>query len=565
MTNLLFTDSFDRPASYWLRRAEQHRQRGDLLRAAVLERHAARSDPQSSAALTRYAQTLRELHCYEASNREAFAALARRPDQTALYGLVAQNLLEMGREDECLDAASLYSNAVYAPEELPSWNDDVLDLQSSLWTEPPPRRKARLQGLLTMAARQIAAGDTVQARRRLRRASQRPFQAPCTRRDELYALLWEEEGKPLPAMAYMNKALEQDPEDVRLKCSAACLFDRLGQREQAKGLLVSAALKAENPSQELTVCLSSDLTGMPYVAYAMLRCALRRRADRYPVCHDLCVCCLRMGFLNEASHYIRLCRDIDPEDVSGIWLFQLVTTLKAQQAGREQVMQASQGAAYYGALCAPALEMALLPVMDLFARGPQALADALTSQPQIRRYFLYALQSPMEGPADLLSPVCACLPPAEAEHLLREILMQSDRELPAKGTAMSLLCDMGAQPPYVVRQEGRIFQADPSQPPPDNPSFRQVYLMRKVRQASRICPDPGFAPWALQALHRMTRAQRTRIIADPGRVWALALAMRYQALHGLGPVEIDLYALNPTRLAELNRALRLLRRVEGEP
>ena len=38
-------DTFKRPAPYWLRRAEKCKQAGDLRRAAVLERHAARTDP----------------------------------------------------------------------------------------------------------------------------------------------------------------------------------------------------------------------------------------------------------------------------------------------------------------------------------------------------------------------------------------------------------------------------------------------------------------------------------------------------------------------------------------
>lgn len=38
-------DTFQRPAPYWLRRAEKCKQAGDLRRAAVLERHAARTDP----------------------------------------------------------------------------------------------------------------------------------------------------------------------------------------------------------------------------------------------------------------------------------------------------------------------------------------------------------------------------------------------------------------------------------------------------------------------------------------------------------------------------------------
>ena len=72
-------DAFQRPAVYWLKRAERQKQTGNLLRAAVLERHALRADESSDEAWESYVLTLRQLNCYEASNREAFAALAHSP------------------------------------------------------------------------------------------------------------------------------------------------------------------------------------------------------------------------------------------------------------------------------------------------------------------------------------------------------------------------------------------------------------------------------------------------------------------------------------------------------
>ena len=97
-------DTFQRPAPYWLRRAEKCKQAGDLRRAAVLERHAARTDPGYAAGPASYALTLRQLHCYEASNREAFAALAYDPSRVALYGLIGQNMIALGHRQEGLDA-----------------------------------------------------------------------------------------------------------------------------------------------------------------------------------------------------------------------------------------------------------------------------------------------------------------------------------------------------------------------------------------------------------------------------------------------------------------------------
>lgn len=67
--------------------------------------------PGYAAGPASYALTLRQLHCYEASNREAFAALAYDPSRVALYGLIGQNMIALGHRQEGLDAFSLYFNA----------------------------------------------------------------------------------------------------------------------------------------------------------------------------------------------------------------------------------------------------------------------------------------------------------------------------------------------------------------------------------------------------------------------------------------------------------------------
>ncbi|MEG1472190.1 MAG: hypothetical protein RSD76_07070, partial [Clostridia bacterium] len=71
------TDVFSRSVEYWLRRAQRCLKSGNLRSAAGLARHAARFEPRSEEASLFYATVLRELHCYEASNREASSALAR--------------------------------------------------------------------------------------------------------------------------------------------------------------------------------------------------------------------------------------------------------------------------------------------------------------------------------------------------------------------------------------------------------------------------------------------------------------------------------------------------------
>ena len=171
-------DTFQRPAPYWLRRAEKCKQAGDLRRAAVLERHAARTDPGYAAGPASYALTLRQLHCYEASNREAFAALAYDPSRVALYGLIGQNMIALGHRQEGLDAFSLYFNAPDDGQTVPApWDGDVYEMEEAYW-EPPVKRRARLNGLMHMILSRMARGDMDGAFRALQRARRAPFQAP---------------------------------------------------------------------------------------------------------------------------------------------------------------------------------------------------------------------------------------------------------------------------------------------------------------------------------------------------------------------------------------------------
>ena len=192
-------DTFQRPAPYWLRRAEKCKQAGDLRRAAVLERHAARTDPGYAAGPASYALTLRQLHCYEASNREAFAALAYDPSRVALYGLIGQNMIALGHRQEGLDAFSLYFNAPDDGQTVPApWDGDVYEMEEAYW-EPPVKRRARLNGLMHMILSRMARGDMDGASRALQRARRAPFQAPYARRDELAALWHERAGRRRPS------------------------------------------------------------------------------------------------------------------------------------------------------------------------------------------------------------------------------------------------------------------------------------------------------------------------------------------------------------------------------
>ena len=195
---------FQRPAHYWLRRADRQKQSGDLIRAAVLERHAVRAEPHSDAARMSYVFTLRQLHCYEASNREAFAALAQDPTRTAMFGLIGQNLLNMGMRQTGLDALNLY--AANPPSIPPVWQDEAYDMAEAYdYPAFHTKRRARLRGLLAIAMRRMAKEDLDGASRALQRAMRKPFRAPNARRELALAACFQRLGDREKCLSHLQK------------------------------------------------------------------------------------------------------------------------------------------------------------------------------------------------------------------------------------------------------------------------------------------------------------------------------------------------------------------------
>ena len=160
--------SFERPSHYWLRRARRHRKRGEHHQAAALLRRAVALEPGSGALRLEYAQSLRDMSCYEASIREAFGVLALEPTGFLPYGLIGRNMLSLGREQEAMDAFSHYlQQARTRPEAGLLWEEgDETFVLGDLLEEPRPG-SARYEALLHIASIRLAQGDLERCRKRL--------------------------------------------------------------------------------------------------------------------------------------------------------------------------------------------------------------------------------------------------------------------------------------------------------------------------------------------------------------------------------------------------------------
>ena len=553
-------ETFQRPANYWLRRAEKIKQSGDLIRAGVLQRHALRADPASDAACMGYAFTLRQLCCYEASSREAFHALAQNPARTPLCGLIGQNMLDLGLRQEGLDAMNLYlSNP---PDIPPVWQDEAYDRMDECERDELPRRKARLEGLLHIAARRAVTGDLEGANRALHRAGRKPFGQPNARRELIRAMVAEQSGDKAQCVQHVRRALQLRPANAQLAASCASLLWSAGLRREARTALWQSALAAHTPADELTVCLIADQLSAPEAAHAMLRRTLKYSPHRAPACVDMSACLLRMGQLEEALRYAHLAREIDPDDVAIEVFFTRLTRLSEAEPTAEDVRRAAPSFSYYGAMSQAELTDSLAPLMALLTDDASQLAQAITQDDHLRRRFLHAQTLPMDWPAALLSSVAPHLEREPLETLLREVLLQSPRQTLSKRYAASMLASMGVKPPYLTWQDGCLGWIDPTRPPAASPTFRQRVLTMRIRQAARLCPiDSGIVPFCLRIVTHMNAAERRQLINDSLHIWPAALAIYYRHIAGHRPLR--LHPPTPLHQQGLAIALDIIERIDS--
>lgn len=545
------------PAEYWLKRADRLRKNGDRRRAAVLLRHAVRTHPESDSACMHYAFILRELGCFEASSREAFAAMAAVPSRSWMWGLIGLNMLSVGKRSAAMDALGLYLEGEGpSADHLPPWNDEACctaDFLSESGTEPPKRR-ARLNGLMRRAARRLQQRKLDEARCALERASSRPWPARDPKRDLLWATYHLLTGNALECAGFLASAASSGKPQIL--AAAAGLCGQLGEMTIARNLLLRAAIAAAAPGDETAVCLASDELHLPRAAEGMLRRSLKRRADRFPVCYNLCVCLLRQGRWEEAVPFIHRCREIDPDDPSGEILFSLAARMEGADA--EQVRRMASACTYYGAFSQTELEACAAPVTEAASAGPEALAARLREDARLRGRILQLAAMPLEWAGGLVSVTAEACGGRDAEAFLREVLLAPDASDAARSTAVSLLVQMGAQPPFPLWADGRFLLVDPTRPPDPEPTFLQRHITRRIHQAQKLCPgERNLSLWCVALVRCMNHAQRCALVRDPYHVFPAALAIAYCDQAGAAPPRL----FGEVNQEALSDALRMIQQI----
>lgn len=552
--------NFERPAEYWLRRAHAYRDSGDLLRASALTRHATRLKPADPDMLADYAEQLSELGCYDASNREAFAALALAPERFTLYGLVAQNLSRMGRRRQAMDAYSLFLSG--GQEQSPDFDAWEYPYDIPERYDHQPRRRARLDGLLNVAERRLARGDWKGAGDALCRASERPYKGGSARRDALWARLALLIGQPAWACLLARAAIRRAPRSTVIACSAARVFAALGKAQagRAGAALLRAAFHMSATSDEALVCDALDAAGQLGLLKSVLLARFGEHPDRFATGYNAGVCLLKLGETSDASPFLHLCREFDPEDMCAESLLTLVEDWKERGLTSDAVRELARDIPYYGKLLPDERERMLKPVQSDARRAPHAFAKRAQDDAMLRRRYLRLLALPQSGLGDTLARVQGYWPPETCEPFMRELLTEERADDALRAFAIRRLIELDAKPPFAVRRPDSLRLVDPSHPPAPDATFMQRQLVRRLRQAAKYVRQPRFELPALRLVSRMSWHQRTLLVRNDDGMWPMALAMLVCHEHGLVRPLIDPFErITPERIAALRHHARALR------
>jgi len=550
-----------KPPLYWLRLAKERRKRGEHSQAAALLRHAISLDPTNADLRTEYARALRDMSCYEASIREAFTALTLDRPGVLPYHIIGRNMLSLGRAQEALDA---FSYCMGSQKELPAYvlqydEEDMFTVLEDLVGQQVFQNAARQDALLHISSHRIACGNFLGAQQSLRRAAR--FDSSDERLNALNAMLYEALKKHEQALTYALQSATQNPRNIPSLCSLASIRMQLNQRGLACAALIKAAAACRFAQDEQLFCCTALALGLPELSLIMLDHTIEKYPHRLPTLYNRAITLLQLGKLDDALAYLHQCHDLDPEDLAVQSLFHMATRWKDENIPCHTLLQKARQLVCYPYLAADVVQGFVMELGDAFSKGMDVFAARLLHNKRLYRLFLYCTSLPDLSLTPLLYPVAcsmAQISPAAAERLLRDLLVQNVPGGTSKHYALMALHSLEMQPPYVVWQDGRIFQVMP----PDNRSpfatALQRYAARRIHTVAAITGDKRIIPCSLYMLARMTPRERYAFAADRNHVWTSALLRYFSQIYGTTALKPQ--DSNPEIIRRTNRAFSLLRK-----
>lgn len=529
--------ALEQTAKYWHRRALRHCRQGEMKRAAALLRHAVTLEPSSTDLRMEYARALRELGCFEGSNREAFEALAVKPGEYEPYRVIGRNMLSLGRQQEAADAFTHYFQEAHTHADALAY-DDEYDTDELYWEDVVQYRNrrgmARFEALLHIASQRLARGDAKRAAPALARAE--AFFPEDGRLHALYAMLWQASGQYPKALDHALKSVQANPGNVAALCGLAGIREGMGHRGKAATALLAGICYSRFPHEEQLLCLTAMNMGFAPLVKALLARNRRRMPDRVPTLYNWAVLRLWEGEAGQAEAALSRCLDIDPEDVAARGLYRCVTGWQERGLTEDQVREQGACIPFYPLLPPHEEQKRLERLAEALGEGVDGFAQRLLEQEDLRRTFLYTLslpQSPLGRLLFLTAGRMAATDAERAERLLREALTQNAHGDEVQRYAIAALCGIGAKPPYVIWQDGRIVQVDPLAQPVREPSSLQKMLFWRLQRLQQLAGDSRVVAHAWGLLRRMSRRQRYSVALDVRRCWREAMLRHFFQNRGI--------------------------------
>jgi tetratricopeptide (TPR) repeat protein len=518
-----------RSSTYWMGRADRHRRQGNRRSAAALLRHAVTLSPADSDLRVAYARTLQEMECYEASNRAAFSALTLNPRHYACYGLIGRNMLALGREQEALDAFSHYLLGVKQAGGTAEYDEDLDALEAA--ENRRMRLQARYETQLNIASNRLSGGNLQRAARALTRA--KPARWADERYDSLHSMLLQEQGDYKGALRSAQRACRRNPGSSRARCTLAGAWCQLGKRANGASALLGAALCCKTAQDEQLFCYTAVSLGFPTLVLSVLRRKLKVSPDRLPTIFNTGVVMLKLGRIDDAEPLLHRCRALDPTDVPARCTSRTIEQWNSLELKPWQVSYAAKALPFYPLLSPAESNDCMAMLAKAISKGTEAFCNDLQEDEALYNLFLYELGDGSHPLSRLLPLLAEHLPPAFAERLFREALVQPSPDDRIKRIAAAALMSLGAKPPFVVWHGGRIAEINPSVLNRRDSNLTRIMLVQRMADLQRKTGDTRLMTHALRILKLIAPRRRGRVVRDTNAVMRAALEQHYLLTYGL--------------------------------
>lgn len=301
---------FERPASYWARKARKAYTPSRMPEAALMMRKALEQSGDSRMALE-VAAIYRSMHCISAAERYLMKAAADcgvTPQLCYETGLCALERQEEAMAENALDACIRLAPGSALAHEC----QEILETYPWSW-QPPEKRTARSLAMSHFARTRLQKGDVKGARERAQAAWQRGKTGEAA---ILYGML---QDTPALAEGYVQHAVEKMPGQTPPLLLLAQVYFQQGKTEMARAVMGVCSTHCRTLQQVEAFAMMAGQMGFYQEALGLAEEMLKS----HPCSTDYLLIKYRMlkklAQTEKAERVLQTILEIDPDDACGIW------------------------------------------------------------------------------------------------------------------------------------------------------------------------------------------------------------------------------------------------------